>query len=287
MTFIERLTAIDRRIIYLIIALVTLLPMIFPIAQKVRVMSPVDKCFNAVDTIHTDKALIIDFDYTPQDMPELEPMALAMLRHTFTRRIKILVLCLYVQPLGLAQSALDQISTEFNRRAQSNADSIIYGRDYVFLGWQPPPLVPIIGMGESIIRVYPKDYYGNQTDTLPLMKRIKNYSNVELLVSLSSSSIPGSWLAYAQNRFGLKVSAGVTSVSAGDFYPFLQSGQFSGLVVGMKGAAEYEELLTRKLNFQTRRKAGESLSSITFAHLAIILFIIIGNVGFFMKRRKK
>ena len=287
MTFIERLTSIDRRIIYLIIALVTVLPMIFPITQKVRVMSPVEKCFNAVDTIHADKALILDFEYTPQDMPELEPMALAILRHAFTKRIKVLALCLYVQQLGLAQSALDQISAEFNRRAGSNADSILYGRDYVFLGWQPPPLTPMLGMGESIVRVYPRDYYGNQSDTLPLLKRIKNYDNVELLVSLASTSIPSSWLAYAQNRFGLKVSAGVTSVSASDFYPFLQSGQFSGLMVGMKGAAEYEEMITRKLNIQARRKASESLSSITFAHLAIILFIVIGNVGFFMKRRKK
>lgn len=287
MTFIERLTAIDRRIIYLLLALVTILPMLFPIAQQVRVMSPVEKSFNALDTIHADKALIIDFDYTPQDMPELEPMGLAMLRHAFTRRIKVLIVCLYVQPLGLAQAALDQIVPEFNGRAQSNADSIIYGRDYVFLGWQPPPLIPMLGMGESITNVYKRDYYGNQTDTLPLMKKIKNYGNVELLISLSAGSIPLSWVAYAQNRFGVKIATGCTSVSAGDFYPYLQSGQFSGLIVGMKGAAEYEELLVRKLNFQTRRKAGESLSSITFAHLTIILFIIIGNIGFFMKRRKK
>ncbi|OGC42213.1 hypothetical protein A2Y85_00245 [candidate division WOR-3 bacterium RBG_13_43_14] len=287
MKIFDRLMAIDRRIIYIILAIVTVIPLIFPIQQKVRVMSPTEKFFTSVDTIHQDKALIIDFAYDPQSIPEMEPMAFAVLRHAFTKRIKVLALALYVQPLGLAQSALDQIVNEFNSQAQSNADSIIYGRDYVFLGWQPPPIIPIIGMGESITNVYQHDYYGNQTDTLPLMKKIKNYSNVELLVSISHGSIPLTWVYYAQNRFGVQVSAGVVSVSASDFYPYLQSGQFSGLLVGMKGAAEYEELLETRLKIQKRRKASESLSSITFAHIAIIIFIIIGNIGFFIKRRRK
>lgn len=287
MKFIERLIAIDRRFIYLILATVTIIPMFVRIKQQVRVMEPVEKMYNAVDTIAADKALVIDFDYTPQDMPELEPMGLALLRHVFTRRIKLLILCLYVQPLGLAQAALDQVVPEFNSLAQSSADSIIYGRDFVFLGWQPPPLIPIIGMGESITGVYAVDYYGNRTDTLPLLKRIKNYSDVELLISLSAGSIPLNWLAFAQGRFGVRIATGCTSVSAGDFYPYYQSGQFSGLIVGMKGAAEYEELISRRLNAHQERKATFSLSSITFAHLAIIAFIVIGNIAFFLQRRKK
>ncbi len=287
MNLIERLNAIDRRFIYLILAIVVIIPMLLPIPQKVRVMEPVEKCFNAIDTIAQDKALIMDFDYDPQTLPELEPMGLAILRHAFTKRIKVLVLCLYVQQLGLAKKALDEIVPEFNAVATSGADSIIYGRDYVFLGWQPPPLVPLLGMAESITNVYQVDYYGNRTDTMPLLKKIKNYNNVELVVSLAASSIPLSWIAYPQNRYGVQIAAGVTAVSAGDFYPYLQSGQFSGLIVGMKGAAEYEELLSRRLNINKKRKASESLSSITYAHIAIMAFIVIGNIAFIIKRRKK
>ena len=287
MNLIDRLNAIDRRIIYLILAIVVIIPMLLPIPQKVRVMEPVEKCFNAIDTIAQDKALIMDFDYDPQTLPELEPMGLAILRHAFTKRIKVLVLCLYVQQLGLAKKALDEIVPEFNAVATSNADSIIYGRDYVFLGWQPPPLVPLLGMAESITNVYQVDYYGNRTDSMPILQKIKNYNNVELVVSLAASSIPLTWVYYPQNRYGVQMAAGVTAVSAGDFYPFLQSGQFSGLIVGMKGAAEYEELLSQRLKINKKRKASESLSSITYAHLAIMAFIVIGNIAFIIKRRKK
>ena len=287
MKFIDLLTRIDRRIIYLILFVVVTLPIIFPSARAVRVMPPVEKLYNAIDNITEEKALLIDFDYDPQTLPEIEPMAFAILRHAFAKRIKVLALSLYVQPLGLAQNALINVSEEFNSRATTREDSIIYGRDYVFLGWQPPPLIPILGMGESIINVYKTDYYGNRTDTLPIMEDVKNYGDVGLLVSLSSGDPPRWWIEYAQNRFGVKVGAGITAVSASEFYPYLQTGQFSGLMVGMKGAAEYEEMVQTELGMVVRRKASESLPSLTYAHIVIILFIVIGNTGFFISRRKQ
>jgi hypothetical protein len=283
----DLMSGIDRRIIYLILFVVVTLPLIFPSAKSVRVMPPVEKLYNAIDNVAEDKALIIDFDYDPQTLPELEPMGFAILRHAFTKRIKVLALSLYVQPLGLAQNALTSVTEEFNRVAKTNADSIIYGRDYVFLGWQPPPLIPILGMGESIVNVYKNDYYGNRTDTLTIMKEIKNYSDIGLLVSLSSGDPPKWWIEYAQNRFGIKVGAGITAVSASEFYPYLQTGQFSGLMVGMKGAAEYEEQIERELRIKARRKASESLPSLTYAHLVIMIFIVIGNAGYFISRRTK
>lgn len=281
----DLISRIDRRIIYLLLFVVVTLPLLFPSVRSVRVMPPVRKLYYAIDSVPEDKALIIDFDYDPQTLPELEPMGFAVLRHAFTKRIKVLALSLYVQPLGLAQNALTSVTEEFNSTAQSNADSIIYGRDYVFLGWQPPPLIPILGMGESIVNVYKNDYYGNRTDTLPIMKEIKNYSDIGLLVSLSSGDPPKWWIEYAQNRFGIKVGAGITAVSASEFYPYLQTGQFSGLMVGMKGAAEYEEQIEKELNIRARRKASESLPSLTYAHLVIMLFIVIGNTGYFISRR--
>jgi len=287
MKIIEILTKIDRRIIYLILLIAVIVPLLFPSPEKVRVMPPVEKFYYAIDKIPEEKALIVDFDYAPQTAPELDPMGFAILRHAFKKRIKVLVLSLYVQPLGLARNALTQVVAEFNSAAQTNADSIIYGRDYVFLGWQVGPILAMLSMGESITNFYKVDYYGNKTDTLPLMKQIKNYNNVGLLASLSGSDIPKYWVMYAQNRFGLKVGAGVTAVSASEFYPYLQTGQFSGLMIGMRGAAEYEEMIEKNLNIKSRKKASESLPALTYAHLVMIIFIVIGNIGYFIKRRKK
>lgn len=286
MKLLDYLTKLDRRVIYLILAIVVILPLVFPSTQKVRVMTPVRKLFNAVEMIPDEKILIIDFDYDPQTQPELEPMAIALLRHAFKRRIKMAALSLYVQPLGLAKLAMDQVIEEFNSEATTTADSIIYGKDYVFLGWQPPPIIPLLGMGISISDVYKTDYYGYKTDSLPMMKNVKNFNDVGLLISISGASAPLWWITYSQTKYGVAVGAGVTAVSASDFYAYFQTGQFSGLMIGMKGGAEYEELIETELKIQQRRKASEALGSLTAAHITIIIFIIIGNVGYFVRRRK-
>ncbi|KPK62308.1 hypothetical protein AMJ83_11260 [candidate division WOR_3 bacterium SM23_42] len=287
MKIYERLMTIDRRIIYAILLVVVTLPLVFPSVLKVTPMTPVEKLFTAVDNTPDDKALILDCSYAPQIKAEVEPMAIAVLRHAFKTRKKILVLSLYVEMIGLATRAINQVVEEFNSVAETYEDSLIYGRDYVFLGWQPPPIVPMLGMGESISNIYVVDYYGNQTDTLQIMQKVKNYNDISILVALSGSTIPISWVAYAQNRYGLRVGVGCTAVSGADFYTYYQTGQFTGLMVGMKGAAEYEELVEANHGVKGRRVASEAMLSLTYAHLIIMLFIVIGNIGFFLHRRRK
>ena len=58
-------------------------------------------------------------------------------------------------------------------------------------------------------------------------------------------------------------------------------------MVGMKGAAEYEELVEANHGVKGRRMASESMLSLTYAHLTIMLFIVMGNIGYFLHRRRK
>jgi len=287
MKFWERLAKLDRRYIYFMLLLVVVVPLIFPFKLRPKPMPPVEKLFNYIDTIPEDKCLVISVDYTPDTEPELHPMAIALLRHAFARHKKVGVLCISLLGLGLAQDALSTVSNEFNSIAKTYADSIIYGRDYVFWGWQTPPLVPILGMGENIAQVFPVDYYGNKTDTLPIMKKIKNYNDVAILVSIAGSAVPFWYITYAQTSFGVRIGAGSTAVQAADFYPYLNSGQVTGMMSGMKGAAEYEEMVESRLNVEGRRKATDAMSSQTAAHIWIMITIILGNIGYFALRRRK
>lgn len=287
MNFWARISKIDRRIIFLILWLVIMIPLLKPFMLKPKELAAVSNLFYYIDTMPKDKVLVLSVDYTPDTEPELHPMTIALLRHAFFRRIKVGVLCLPIMGLGLAEDALRIVTNEFNQKAKNRTDSIIYGRDYVFWGWQGPVLVPILGMGENISKVFPVDYYGKKTDSLPIMQWLKNYNQVGIVVSISAAAFPFYYITYGQTSFGIKIGAGSTAVQAADFYPYLNSGQVIGLLAGMKGGAEYEEMLVRELNIKGRRKATEMMAAQTSAHLVIILFIIIGNIGFFMLRRRK
>ncbi len=290
--FWNRIQRIDRRWIFAVIWLVVMIPLIFPFKTRPEAMPPVSRLFNYIDTMPDDKALVISVDYTPDTQAELHPMAITLLRHAFATGHRVGVLATSVYGLGLAEDALRQVTAEFNANATTHEDSVINGEDYVFWGWSTPFVTVMLGMGERITKVFPVDYYGNQTESLPITPHIKNYNNVGILVSIAGSAVPLSWVVYAQTQFGVRIGCGTTAVSAADYYTYLNSGQFTGMLAGMRGAAEYEQMLEDKLvaagsALTFRRKATEAMSSQTAAHIAIILFIVLGNIGYFVSRRRK
>ena len=284
---VDRLLHIDRRIIYVIMAVVIIFPMIVPMKLPMGYQKMTKGLFDTIEAIDpTRQCVMISTDYVPQTEAENQPMSVVIARHAFARRIPLLLISLYVESTPFAKAAMDQAMAEVNARATSHADSIIYGRDVAFLGWQPPPIVPILAMGKSITGIYPTDFYGTPSDSLPIMKNIRNYDQVGIVCSISGGQAPLWFVQFAQPKFGIKVGAGCTAVSAPDFYPYFETGQFSGMLGGMKGAAEYEELVESKYHVGGRERAKEGMGSQSAAHVAIMLFVVLGNVAYFIGRRK-
>lgn len=237
-TFWQRLGRIDRRIVYVVLSLVVLVPLIVPLRLMKEVSPRAREVFNAIDTLKdTGKPLMISVDFDPASLPELYPMLISMIRHAFARNVKVLILGLWPNGTGLGQQALNQAAQEFNKKN---------GEDYVFLGYKAGVDAVILGMGENIKAVFPKDGNGQPTDSLPMMSGIKKLADIGFIVSLSAGTPGyGDWLLYAQSRYHAKLGVGSTAVQAADAYPYLQTGQITGLLAGMKGAAEYEFLNDR------------------------------------------
>jgi len=68
---------------------------------------------------------------------------------------------------------------------------------------------------------------------------------------------------------------------AADNTPYYEAGQLVGLSGGMKGSADYEQLVGAP-GLATRGMDAQS-----FGHLLIISFIALGNVAYFMTRGRK
>jgi len=282
-----KLTQIDRRIIFITVGLAILIPLIFPIRMPVGTQRVTKHLFQAVEEIDPqEQVLLLSCDYAPQTEAENQPMTVAVLRHCFARRLPVLINALYVEGAPLLDLAMHQVMDEFNAHAKANADSILYGRDVVYLGWQPPPIVPILSMGRSIKGIYPVDYYLTPMDSLPLMTGVHNYDQVGLVMAITPLASPLWYVMYARTKFGVKVGAGCTAVCAPDFYPYCRSGQLLGMMAGMKGAAEYEELVENEYHPGGRRRATEGMASQSAAHLLMMFFVIIGNIAYFSTRRK-
>ena len=280
MNVFELLTKIPRQIIFLVIGLAIAIPLIAPIGMPVNVMPKSKMLFQAIDTLGPDsKPVLISCDFDPQSMPELYPMLISILRHCFARDVKVMLMALWPQGPGLVELALDEVPRNYGKE---------YGRDYTFLGYKFGVAAILLGMGENIEGVFPFDYYGTPLDSITMMKRIQTYDDLSLTVSLSTGD-PGwrQWLLYAQSRYGAHVGVGVTAVSAADVYPYVETGQVIGLLAGMKGASEYEIMVKDAGYSDGILQAAQGMDAQSLGHLVIMVFIVLGNIGYFVMRRKK
>ncbi len=280
MNIVQSFTKIPRQVIFVAIALAVMIPLIIPIGLPVRVMPKSERLFRAIDNLGPDsKPVLISCDFDPQSMPELYPMLVAILRHCFARDVKVLAMALWPQGPGMAEMALEQVPREFNK---------MYGEDFVFLGYKFGVTAVLLGLGDNIQAVFPVDYYGTPLDSLQLTTHIKNYNDLSLVVTLSSGD-PGwrAWLLFAQSRYGANLGVGVTAVSAADVYPYVETGQVLGLLAGMKGASEYEILVQENGYSEGRRTAVQGMDAQSLGHLLIMIFIVLGNIGYFFMRRQR
>ncbi|MCK5833228.1 hypothetical protein KAH81_06105 [bacterium] len=271
-TFWERLIQIDRRIIYVIIALAMILPFFFQMGLPIPATKEVKDVYDLIEGFKPNDVVVLSADFDPSVSPELLPMFDALFRHCLKTDVKVIAMSLYIQGPGLIEPVIHQAAKDYNKTN---------GLDYAFLGWQYGYSLVVINMMEDLKRTFPIDYYGTRTDDLPVLRGVDNYSDFDLITSMNGSSMYLTWLLYAHEPYNVALACGVTAVSAADVYPYIQSGQFVGMLGGLKGAAEYETLIGEK------RMATMGMEAQNWAHIIIILFIIIGNIGYLIIGRKK
>ncbi len=281
------LAQIDRRWIFLLVGLGTIIPIVFPIGFPVTVTPPVRSLFDAIEEMGPDNVVMVSFDYGPTTKPENGPMAAAVLRHCFSRGVKVVALALY--PIGGAAMASEEIS-----RVAAEFPHLEYGVDYVNLGYKDGGQALMRQMGTDIHEVFPTDSRGTPLSRFPLMQRVRNYGQIDLVTSFATGIIGEWWANLINAQFGTPVAVGCTAVSAPKYYAYLDSGQMMGLLGGLKAASEYEQLLidsypnTHEVySNPVIFSAMKGMDVQTINHSVIILFIIIGNVAYFVGRTRK
>ncbi len=272
MSVLEKLRSVDRRYIFIAITLTVIVPLLRPIGFPIAVSDSVKMLYDVIEQMPPGAKVLMSFDYDPSTMPEVYPMNLAIAQHCFSRDLKIVGMALWPMGSSLGQNAMETVAEKCGK---------IYGQDYVNLGYKAGGIVVILAMGTDIRKRFPEDFRGTPVAELPLMDGVRDFNDFKLVVDFSAGD-PGvaAWVMIAEARYGKKVGAGCTAVSAPAFYPYLNSGQLVGLLGGMKGAAEYEKLL------ESQGPATAGMDAQSIAHAVIICFILFGNLVMVITRKK-
>jgi len=254
--------------LFLCIGLVMLLgvKLDIPVSDQTR------KMYDFIDSLPAGSVLIISFDHEASSLPEIRPIALAVLRHAFSKGHRLIGVALLAEGTVIGYRLMQKTAAEYGR---------VYGKDYVYLGFKPQYIAAILSMGESIPKTFPQDYLGRPYEQFELLQHVQNYNDVAAVISITDGSLTTHWMEYGGARYGVKVLAGMTAAMVTTFDPYVASGQMYALVGGLRGAAEYEELINR------RGGGVRGMLAQTTAHLYVIALVLVGNVVYLRSRRKR
>ena len=281
------LRSVDRRWIFLLMGLCVALPILLRFSPPTEVTPMDQSVYDAIESLPDGSRVLLSFDFDPGSQGELLPMSTAFTRHCAEKKHKMYFMCLW--PLGepFIENAMAIIEEEY--------DGMKYGTDYMSFGYKPGGEAVIKNIIVDWKQLFITDSRKQDLNNLPMTANLKSAKAIDLIVNISAGD-PGTkqWVQYAAQPAGLPMVAGCTGVQAPLLYPYIPS-PLNGLLAAIKGAAGYEQILIDNYPQMAEMK-NSSLGSSTAAmqrmgpqfvgHLLMIILIVIGNIIFFIDRKR-
>jgi len=261
-----------RRWIFALVGLAAVAALVLKPGLPASVTQDTRSVYDLIESLDSGAVVMISFDHEASSLPEVGPLGAAIVDHCFRRGIGIIGLALFSEGTAAGYELLGRRASVFGRS---------YGSGWIYLGFRPQYTSAILGMGENIGDVFNLDYEGHAVTATALGSRVHSYNDIALVVSVADGSMPTYWVEYAQARYQVKIVAALTSVMVTSYLPYYESKQLAGIVAGLRGAAEYEQLLGHPA-------AGcRGMDAQSAIHALIAILIIAGNVQGWRIRRSR
>jgi hypothetical protein len=269
---------VTRWIIFALLAIAMLVPLL--IAEKMKLPDPkpfqvVKNIYDKIESLPEGSPVILSIDFDPGSAGELRPMTLAVLRHCFGRNLRVVGMTLWGPAAApLMGKMFTQAANEYNKKD---------GVDYGLVPFKPGFGTILLLISQDFFGAYPKDHKGNNSRELAVFKGIKSLKDFSFAMDISAGNAVDAWIVYGKEKGKMPLAAGCTAVMATDYYPFLQSKQLLGLMGGLNAPFQYEALINTP---DEARVAREGMKAQTVIHCFLIVLIIIGNIIYFVNKRK-
>jgi hypothetical protein len=273
-----------RRAIFFLTALAVAIPLRAGFHLPMTVGWPAKHLYEAVENVPADKVIILSISWGAGYKGETQPQTEALLLH-LAKTGKRFVIWSWSDMQGpeLAQQSAERITQEYGRK---------YGIDWVNWGFKTGGSAMLRGWAEDIWGIIKEDRRGTPLKELPIMQNIHSQKDIGLIIDISSGAWSGTptvlyYVQFLYGVYGTPIGYACTGVMAPEAFPYLDSHQLVGLLRGLAGAAEYEQLEGYQQLEGSPGPATMRMAAQSFAHILIIVLIILGNVIYFLDRRSK
>ncbi|MGD2201473.1 MAG: hypothetical protein PVJ38_07580 [Candidatus Bathyarchaeota archaeon] len=254
-------------LIIIAMAYITLNPLGFPIP----VTQLTKDSYNAVDALQEGDIILVDQGYGGGTIAFHEPGFVVVFRHAMEVGAKLVIVSTSVESPMLLDRAMDKIKPE--------SKGYTYGEDWVHLGYIAGGESAYAGIIEDINGVFSADFEGTSTSQLPLMQELgaPTHEKIALVcVYTAGGDVVEGWIRQSAVRYDLTFITQVNSMMVPTLLPYYPVNA-DGIMNGGVGAAEYEVF---------SGFAGDAVKltdMLTMGGLVVLIFLILGNIGYYMK----
>ena len=234
-SFWQRLGQIPRVYIYLLLAGVVVWQLVWPIHLPIAPSQQTKGVYEAIQAVPDDKLIILGTDWDASTQPETGPQTEAIMRAILQQKKHFVMLNLST-PAGvkLANDIAVKVAKDYG--AQEGVDWANWGFKYGLNNI-------IIGLAKDIRATIKTDRNNTPIEKQPITAHVRDHRDIGLVIEISGAEMTGYWIQFLQGAYGTPLANAVTAVMAPGYYPFLDSKQLQGMLVGAKGAAEMESLV--------------------------------------------
>lgn len=266
----KSLQSIPRSWLYVILIVVLAGPLLKPIGIPIEISDETMVAYDAVDSLKPGSVVVFGFDYSSGNAAEMEPQALAVLRHLLRLDVKVIGLSFVEQGPMLGARAFEK----------SGWVEKEYGVDYVNLGYRAGGQGTVAAFAGDIPGTFNTDINGSATSSFPIMQGVKTAADVDLIVTIAPGTPgPEDYVRQVFSSYKTPLVCGVPAVAITQVAPYVQAKQIKGVLGGSPAAAQYELIL------EEPGVAVAAMDAQSLAHLLIIAVIILRNVGYLSEKR--
>jgi len=274
---LAKLGEIPREVILGLVVIAMAIPILHPLGLPIPIGKSTRDFYAAVEAVPSGGVILFDIGYGAGGYPSLGPGTVAVLRHCFARArdagVKIVLMATQLEGSMIYPLLMEEVKPE-------EEYGVKYGEDYVFLGYIAGVETAMAAVLGDLHAAVTKDYYGTPIENIPMLKDIRNYEDIDLVIYFTTAGgIAEGWVYQAYSKYNRKVCGAWLSMMTPSLKPYYDAGALAGFMDGIKGGAEYEKLINRP------GKAIMSSDILSLTQTLVIIYIILGNIAYLSTRK--
>lgn len=273
--WLGRFREIDRRVISLLTLLMLALPLIVRVNLPIVAFPATAQLKNYIDQLPPDKLVVLACDWDASVKGECDPLTTTVMDYLMRENRPFAIFSLIPQGTELAEVIAQDLSIKHGKE---------YGKDWINWGYRPNFTTTLIAMMNDLPATLKTDTRNVALTEYPMMAGVRSLKDVGLIYNITGTGILA---LYIQFCGGVPLAQGCTAVVGPELYPYLQSGQIVGLLVGLGGAAQFETITEfRGPNGEVGGQGLQRMGSQSLGHLLIMILIVMGNLGLWAARKQ-